>query len=384
MNSNTHTVTLIAGGDILIKENLLNTFFEKEKSCIFSEIKSYVNSADIAFANLETPLLIHGERNPEKDSALPFLKTDPRIAEAIQDAGFNVICLANNHTMDYGREGLAQTISALKKHNIKYLGAGMSIMEARRPLYLEKKGLKFTFLAYSIASPAGKKEPGCSPLRASYIVEDIKKNRRGSDFIIVSLHQGIEYSDYPVPEHRKLAQSLIDNGASIVLGHHPHVLQGAEFYKNGIIIHSMGNIIFDQTKEEDDERLSNSYLAQKGGFKFSSGDKRLREAMLFKFDFNGAKNINMELIPLIQNNRDIPRIAYGDRAGQILERYGNISKGLLDSNHEIWSLLEKLHACENVEDFKLGTIFKRIHRIRLRHFNYLKKYIMSKNVFKNI
>lgn len=373
-------VTLLAVGDILIKDNLLDLIYKNGKSYIFSELKPYIQAADIAFANLETPLVREAEKNSKKDPTLPFLKTDPIVAEAIKDAGFNIVCLANNHIMDYGANGLEETLNVLVKNKINFVGAGMSLKEAKTPVFMESRGIKFGFLAYANTSPATKNSAGCAPLVLKDMLDDIRQVKQKSDFVIVSLHQGIEYSDYPVPEHRSITEQLIDGGADLVLGHHPHVLQGMESYKKGSIVHSMGNLIFDQSKEEDDKRLFTSYLATKAGFEFQKGDRRLREGILFGFDFNKGQKIEIKLNPFCQDNLDIPRMTNKSNGVKALARYKKISDDLSNPGLSIWKTLEMLYSCENVEtlnQIELKTLVKKIFRVRARHIGYLKNYFLS-------
>lgn len=374
-------VYLLAGGDILIRQYLYEAYIKNGKEAIFADLKQIINNCDISFANLETPLLKEGEINKQKDKTLPFLKADPCIVEAINDAGFKILSIANNHIMDYGEDGLKQTINVLLKNNIGFIGAGMNREEATRSKIFELKGLKVGFLAYSNNSPANKNKAGCAPLQFKIIIENVNRLRAKCDFVIISLHHGIEYSDYPVPEHMVLAHKLIDNGVDVVLGHHPHVLQGMERYKDGVIVYSMGNLIFDQSQEEDNYRLSNSYLVQRGIAPFKANDRRVRESMLFLFELSLDKMIDVKLIPIHQNNLDTPKLAEEPENTLILQRYQAISEELHNPDLPKWKILSRIYACENVEGLKsisILTLLKKIYRIRLRHIKYIINYIIYK------
>jgi len=152
--------------------------------------------------------------------------------------------------MDYGPRALQETRQVLDKNNILYFGAGKNLAEARKPAILQKKGVKFAFLGYSIAHStmyfAGPNRAGVMPIYEGYIKKDIARVRPRVDHVIVVFHWGVEYTHFPEERHRKIAHNVIGYGADLILGHHPHVLQGLENHKGKLISYSLGNLLFDQ------------------------------------------------------------------------------------------------------------------------------------------
>ena len=263
-------VDLIAVGDLMLARGI------KEKAKLygwdyfFEKVKDILKSGDITFGVLDAPISNRGKPNPSKPKDSPLFKTEPEVIFALKKAGFSVLCLANNHILDYGEEGLVDTIKYLKKAEISYFGAGKNENEARKPAIIEKSGVKVAFFGYTYTYKASKNTPGCPILEEKIIKEDIHNLKDKVDFIVVSFHDGIEYSDYPTPHRVKLARKAIDWGADIVLGHHPHVLQGVEKYKQGFIAHSLGNFISDLADSKyRKEAMSKCLLAKKEGYKFN-------------------------------------------------------------------------------------------------------------------
>lgn len=228
-----------------------------------------LSSADIAFCNLECPLSNRGVRTPLKyhDGRLLsnefIFRASPNTAKYLSRTGIDVVSLANNHMMDYGPTALADTISVLDNHHIAHVGAGKDITSARECTVIQRNGLRVAFLSYLLDNTlpgtkyfaASTTDPGvvmlhegsskrADPNAERIISDDIASARREADVVVVSFHWGIERQSCPTESQRQLAHSTIDHGADIVVGHHPHCLQGIEFYKHKPIIYSLGNFVF--------------------------------------------------------------------------------------------------------------------------------------------
>ena len=204
-----------------------------------------IETADIAIANLECPFGTHGTRVEDKE--FTFLAS-PKLLSYAKSAGFDGFGLANNHIMDFGPEGLEQTISILDSLGIKHCGAGEDISEARRPMVFHVRGKKIAVLAYSNTFPksywANSKRPGTAFGHAKFVRADIAKLRDTVDFIVVFFHWGAERLDTPKTYQKSLAHIAIDSGADLVIGSHPHVVQGFELYHGKPIFYSLGNYAF--------------------------------------------------------------------------------------------------------------------------------------------
>jgi len=229
----------------------------------FTTVADILSKGDVVFGNLEQPIT-----QSEKcfDKRYKFvLKSKVEALEGIKYAGFNLLSLANNHILDYYDKGLTDTIQILNSNGIAFSGAGKNLEEAREPAVIEKKGIKIGLLSYtdmaeiiykgnpSISFIADGNKAGVAPRKLEYILEDIEKARKDVDLLIISLHWGVEESFNVLPDQMEFAHRLIDNGADIILGHHPHQFQGIEIYKGKPVAYSLGNFIFDQNDPENQE-----------------------------------------------------------------------------------------------------------------------------------
>ncbi|PKP61716.1 poly-gamma-glutamate biosynthesis protein [Candidatus Atribacteria bacterium HGW-Atribacteria-1] len=227
-----NTINLLAVGDISLKTRNNKLPFEK--------VKEIFKDKDILFGNLETVLSNQG-RETEKAVSL---YTSPDKVNYLKGVGFDILNIANNHIMDLGIEGFNETLKVLTKNNINFIGARNKF--ERNYLIVEKQGIKSSFLSYTedgFSLP--EKNVWINKLEPKDIIRDIFFVKQQCDLIIVSLHWGIENVFYPSPQQIDLAHKIIDSGATIILGHHPHVIQGIERYKNGLIAYSLGNFQFD-------------------------------------------------------------------------------------------------------------------------------------------
>lgn len=259
---------IIAVGDILLGRGVGARLETEKKGYLypFENVAELLKKGDVIFGNLEESI------TDKTDSLIDInhggkyvLKNKTKAFEGIKYAGFNLLNLANNHILDYYDKGLYDTIDLLDKNSIAHAGAGKNLEEARKPAIVEKKGLKVGMLSYTdmseviykgsppISFIAGKNKAGVVPREYDFIKEDIEKLRKNVDILIVSLHWGKEESFDVLPEQRDFAKRILENGADIILGHHPHQFQGIEIYKGKPIVYSMGNFIFDQNDPENQE-----------------------------------------------------------------------------------------------------------------------------------
>ena len=242
------TVTLMFGGNV----NLLDAIgasVGNDYHWAFANMDEY-RQADVAMVNLENPLT-SSTLNPGKKQ-LNF-KADPEAVKVLTAGGVDIVNLANSHAMDYEEPGLVDTINTLNNAGIGHLGAGRNIKEARRPDIIEVKGQRIAYLGYYDADlhAADQGKAGINSRRNNRVAEDIRALRGQVDWIIVNYHWGVELADYPGDWQIDLARFTIDQGADLVVGHHPHVLQGAEVYKGRPIVYSLGNFIFGGNARSD-------------------------------------------------------------------------------------------------------------------------------------
>jgi poly-gamma-glutamate synthesis protein (capsule biosynthesis protein) len=235
------TVTLVFGGDVTLSdhfEDVIGTNY----SLPFAQLPEY-RDADVAMVNLENPLTRSTLRRPNKQFNF---KADPESVQVLTQGGIDLVNLANNHTMDYEEPGLVETMATLDKAGIKAVGAGRDLKEARRPTIIEVKGQRIAYFGYYDADFHAATEglAGTNPRYDERVAADIKAIRDQVDWVVVNYHWGVELAEYPGDWQIDLARFTIDQGADVVIGHHPHTLQGAEIYKGRPIVYSLGNFIF--------------------------------------------------------------------------------------------------------------------------------------------
>lgn len=260
------TTTLIAAGDVMLGRSInyrsvkLNNF-----TWPFEKTANVLKNADIAFVNLESPFV---ENCPSTNVGMTFCE-DARHIEGFIYAGIDIVNLANNHIGNFGQEGIKQTIRLLESNEILPIGT------TNGAVFKTVNSIRFTFLGYNdFASPAG-----IAQVKKEKIVADIANAKTKSDVIVVSFHWGNEYTDKPTKRQQELAYLAIDNGADLIIGHHPHWIQPAEQYKDKLIIYSLGNFIFDQ-----------------------GWSQKTKEGIVGKFEFSKTKLTDYELLPILIDN----------------------------------------------------------------------------------
>lgn len=242
---------------------------------MFTGVQSLLSTGDFVFGQMETNLSNHGSRVPH--ARLP-MRADPAVAKAIKNCGFNIMSFAGNHCMDWGGEAFINTLETLNEEGIHICGAGIDIKAARQPALLKRKNVRVAVLAFSSILPFGywaeSNRPGCSPMRSHTYYEqvehdqpgtparihtflnredrealmlDIRRVRDKADIVLVSMHWGIHFIPVVIAEYQKeLAHTMIEAGADIILGHHPHILKGVEYYAGKPIFYSLGNFAIEQ------------------------------------------------------------------------------------------------------------------------------------------
>lgn len=239
------SVTFVAVGDVMLDRGIGRRIEQYGIEWPFKQVRDALRSADLAFCNLECPLSARGI----KVTKPICFKADPANVECLTDAGFDIVSLANNHSMDCSRPGLIETMHYLDKSEIAYTGAGGTPSEAALPVIVTVKGIRIAFLARNAWLPEGAwfrpDAPNSSYLDSETIESEVRDAANQADVVIVSLHWGIEYRTHPQSAQVELAHKVIDAGADLILGHHPHVLQPLEEYHGGVIAYSLGNFLFD-------------------------------------------------------------------------------------------------------------------------------------------
>ncbi len=260
---------------------------------VFESIKPFTASSDATFANLEIPLTTSTTKTQRKTAQELkarnqwILKADPKHSPFLKAAGISIVSLANNHAMDYGSGGLSQMITDLDTEGIVHAGAGNNSNIAAQPGIIElsnkKKAALLSVMGFLTrnallkTSPATLDTAGVAVLSTGGRLDQAAKDKlsrwisaahKQADYVVVGIHWGVERKNLPTPYQVALGRALIDAGADIVWGNHPHVLQGAELYNGHLIMYSMGNLISNlpavtgmlQVKIADDRTQSAEFI----------------------------------------------------------------------------------------------------------------------------
>lgn len=291
--------TLVAVGDIMLSRTVGKRMRQYGIDYPFASTTSLIADADIAFGNLETPIIL----GPEVQPFEMVFRADPEAARALKDTGFDILSLANNHTPNLGPEGILETLRYLDTEGIMHVGAGKDDIEAGQPMFIIANGIVFAFLAYNDSDvvpalwEAASGNPGTALMRVENMIKAVKGANNFADIVIVSMHSGTEYEPLPNERQIRFAHAAIDAGAEMVVGHHPHVVQSIEIYKGKYIFYSLGNFVFDQM-----------------------WSRETREGLAFAATFtkDGLKGVKYR--PVLIEDYAQPRLLEGEEAAKIVEK----------------------------------------------------------------
>ncbi len=323
---------------------------QPETVAVFDELRS----ADVAFVNLETPLSRRGVRAEKQNT----LRADPTLVEDLLAAGIDVVGLANNHMLDYGLDGLADTLDNLERAGIPQVGAGIDLESSRGSMVLEGPGGSIGFLAFASTLPQGfaasPDRPGIAPIHvtAAFVVENplaqeqpgtpppvltfplkmdvdatvtvVQRLKSRADFVVVSAHWGVAGQDAVMDYEREVGRARIDAGADLILGHHPHRLHGVEYYREKPIFYSLGNFVFEPLPPAG----NSSYLSFRGRMTAANvyGVMR-REGVMVDARVRGPRLERLSLLPVILNGGGHPTLRR-DAAGQFASLLAGLSTGM--------------------------------------------------------
>lgn len=296
---------LLFTGDFYISDEL------QGKDLFDASVVLLFDQADYRVVNLEAPVTADTRENR-------ILKTGPnlRAAEAtvispLKRLKIDLAALANNHIMDYGAGGLSDTVASLTRAGLETVGAGRNLREASKPFVLERDGMRLTFLNFAenewATATAGR--PGSNPLDVIDNLRQIRAARGSGGLVVVMIHGGHEFSPFPSPRMQKQYRLYAEEGASVIIGHHPHCLSGFEVHHGVPIFYSLGNFVFSHPS---------TYEAWYTG-------------LVLKLRVNGDSGLSWELVPISQSKTGyswtLPQ--GGDREG-VLRQVQDLSAIIAD------------------------------------------------------
>jgi gamma-polyglutamate biosynthesis protein CapA len=237
---------LIFTGDVMLSRGVRREILAaRDVALPFRKMAPMLAASDIAFVNLESPF---SDQGPYREGGLVF-HAAPAMIAGLKLAGIAVASTANNHSRDCASHGLTFTLAWLRAHGIEPVGSDESDAAAHKGVVLVRHGVRFGFLGYTYDQNNGNwkdTDPRIALADPKAVCRDVSEIRKRADVVIVSMHHGVEYTLKPTAAQVAFAHAAIDAGATLVIGHHPHVVQPSERYRNGLIFYSLGNFIFDQ------------------------------------------------------------------------------------------------------------------------------------------
>lgn len=274
--------TLIATGDVIPARSVnYKTISYGNFHWAWEKTADLLRSSDFTLINLESPILEHC---PTTNEGMTFCG-DKRHIEGLQFAGVDAANMGNNHAGNYGEEGVEETAALLH-------AAGILPIGIQNPVYRDIRGMKFAFLGYNDIG----RQPGVGHIEDETFTKEIQEASLSADVVIVSVHWGVEYTHEPTDRQIETGHAMIDAGADVVIGNHPHWVQPVELYKKGLIMYAHGNFIFDQM-----------------------WSRETREGVVGKYTFYDDTLVDVEFFPVVIEDYGQPRWAEGDEKATILQ-----------------------------------------------------------------
>lgn len=248
-DSEARAATLLFGGDVFLSSHVLNAYQNAGgiHGVVDEAYRNIIQNADFFMVNEEFPFSSRGVQAEDKQYTF---RLEPERVSMFQEMGIDGVTLANNHALDFGVEALLDTCKTLDNAGILRTGAGENLEEARKPVEVELQEKTIAIIGATRVIPdagwaAGKNHPGMlASYDAATLLAEITEQKQAGKFVIVYVHWGVERDERPQEYQRTLAQQYINAGADLVIGSHPHVLQGIEYYNGKPIVYSLGNFVF--------------------------------------------------------------------------------------------------------------------------------------------
>lgn len=280
------------------------------KEHFFAGVSKHIREADLAFCNLETVLSRSGE--DERSLATVDMRGDPEAIGVLKAAGFSVVNFANNHAAQHGPVPFRETVDLLAKHELQVVGLKGEKEWHCAPVVLERRGKKIGLLGYSFvhdrlfatATPYAEGD-------MEKILGDIRRLRDSVDLLVASVHWGLEFLDYPSARTAGWGRAMVDAGADAVIGHHPHVLQGVEVYRDKIIAYSLGNFLFDMLWSEE-----------------------YRETMMLELWWTPGEGVEWDMVPARIGNDGRVSVVTGSSALRARERMDSLCRKIRRGHEE--------------------------------------------------
>lgn len=303
------SVRIISVGDIFLGEHPVtlghgvnSVVKEKGPDFLFSKVKDYLHEGDIVCGNLEG--IISPRKEGETGIKSAIFWGDPGCAKALKSAGFNCLFLANNHTAQHGEDALYRTCRLLDEHHIKWTGFNPGDPNSSPAALFQVRNLRVVVLSYCDTQQYHLDKALLPLIHFENIKKDVEEAKKIADIIVVSLHWGDEFIEYPATWQREMAHKIIDQGVHFLVGHHSHTMQGIERYKQGVIAYSLGSFIKDLWS------------------------RKYRESVILLCEISPEGVKNLKMVPIYINDQYQPEIYEGKNGRKFLDRVQAFSREL--------------------------------------------------------
>lgn len=301
------SIKILAAGDVNLGHWVTPIVKKHGYNYPFKNLPDSLLKSDLFFVNLEAPFTKNGLAADKKFT----FKSPPELVQVLNTANINMVSLANNHIMDFGKSGLLSTMEILSSKNIKYAGAGLNKNQAQRVSKINLNNQKIAFMSFSMTLPkrfwATDTSAGTAYPFLKMMTDSITFYKQSGYLPVISFHWGKELAELPEEYQVNYAHWAVNAGAALIFGHHPHVLQGVERYKNALIFYSLGNFIF------------------------ASYSEKTPYSMIVNLHVSDGEIKNAEIIPIIVNNYNVkfaPRPAEEKERELVLRKINEISFAL--------------------------------------------------------
>ncbi|WKA57758.1 CapA family protein [Planococcus shenhongbingii] len=329
-------------GDICPTKDYRKFFDSQDPEQVLGGAVNRLKEADLTIANLEAPAT---ESNEPIMKTGPNLKALPRDLETLQKGGIDVFSMANNHILDYGTQGVIDTLETCEKLGIRTVGSGRDSKAAKEPLFIPVKDKMIGILSFAEAefNLATSNQAGANRFDYFDSIKDIDSAKKNCDFLIVLYHGGSEHYPYPSPLLQKKCRNMAEFGADLVICQHSHCIGTYEEVNGSTILYGQGNAVFG----------------------WEDGDQQWNEGLLVEITIIGAVKPQIRFI-LLNANADGVGLANENKAGERLRRMNEMSKALQHSEqvNALWEDFSHSHVSLYYSMlFGKGRIFNKINRL---------------------
>ncbi len=330
---------------------------------------------DIVLANLECALAEAVPRAVGR-AEVPLVTAPLTTIDGLQRLNVSVVSLANNHVFDGGPAGLAQTTQALDRGGILHFGAGLDYAAASRPAVVERNGVRVAFLGFCGCEVAGRNKPGTLLFDCASTRKLIRRTKDRCDFLVLYFHEGIEAFNFPTRATLRACHRAVEAGADLIVGTHPHTIQGIEYYRGAPIVYSLGNFVMPLLSAESYSRWHKQTALTRLGVPF--GKETITRALLLKCVLTPGRPVEIQPRPLVLDESGLPRLPAGDEARPAREFLESISKAFEQPDDPVWvrrDWLERRVRRLQREDVSWRYVLRNLTRLRPRHvIAYLKSF----------